>query len=40
VAITGQKAFRGGSAAETMAAIALKDPPDLAEPTGRFQPPA
>ncbi len=34
--LTGERAFRGDSAAETMAAIAQKDPPELAEPTGRF----
>ncbi len=33
--LTGEKAFRGDSAAETMAAIAQKDPPELAE-GGRF----
>jgi dipeptidyl aminopeptidase/acylaminoacyl peptidase len=34
--LTGERAFRGDSAAETMAAIAQKDPPELAEPSGRF----
>ncbi len=34
--ISGERAFRGDSAAETMAAIAQKDPPELAESTGRF----
>jgi len=37
--LSGQRPFRGESAAETMAAIAQKDPPDLAESTGRFSPP-
>ena len=36
--ISGQRAFRGDSAAETMAAIAQKDPPKLAEDTGMFPP--
>src|SRR5262249_54224192 len=36
--LSGERAFRGDSAAETMAAIAQKDPPELAEPTGRFSP--
>ncbi len=34
--LSGERAFRGDSAAETMAAIAQKDPPELAEPSGRF----
>jgi len=34
--LSGERAFRGDSAAETMAAIAQKDPRELAEPTGRF----
>jgi hypothetical protein len=34
--LSGDRAFRGDSAAETMAAIAQKDPPELAEPSGRF----
>jgi serine/threonine protein kinase/Tol biopolymer transport system component len=34
--LSGERAFRGDSAAETMAAIAQKDPPALAEPSGRF----
>ena len=34
--LSGDRAFRGGSAAETMAAIAQKDPPELAEGSGRF----
>jgi len=34
--LTGERAFRGDSAAETMAAIAQKDPPELAESSGRF----
>jgi Tol biopolymer transport system component len=37
--LTGERAFRGESAAETMAAIAQKDPPELAEPSGRFAAP-
>ncbi len=36
--LSGERAFRGDSAAETMAAIAQKDPPHLAEPSGRFPP--
>jgi eukaryotic-like serine/threonine-protein kinase len=36
--LSGERAFRGDSAAETMAAIAQKDPPELAESTGRFPP--
>ena len=36
--LLGERAFRGDSAAETMAAIAQKDPPELALPTGRFPP--
>jgi serine/threonine protein kinase len=36
--LTGERAFQGESAAETMAAIAQKDPPELAEPSGRFPP--
>jgi len=36
--LSGERAFRGDSAAETMAAIAQKDPPELAQPTGRFAP--
>ncbi|HEX9148262.1 MAG TPA: serine/threonine-protein kinase, partial [Thermoanaerobaculia bacterium] len=35
---SGERAFRGESAAETMAAIAQKDPPQLAESAGRFPP--
>jgi eukaryotic-like serine/threonine-protein kinase len=34
--LTGQRAFQADSAAETMAAIAQKDPPELAEGGGRF----
>jgi eukaryotic-like serine/threonine-protein kinase len=34
--LTGERAFRGDSPAETMAAIAQKDPPELAESGGRF----
>jgi eukaryotic-like serine/threonine-protein kinase len=34
--LSGERAFRGESAAETMAAIAQKDPPELAESGGRF----
>jgi dipeptidyl aminopeptidase/acylaminoacyl peptidase len=34
--LTGERAFRGDSPAETMAAIAQKDPPELAESAGRF----
>src|SRR5688572_490156 len=36
--LSGERAFRGESAAETMAAIAQKDPPQLSEPGGRFPP--
>jgi eukaryotic-like serine/threonine-protein kinase len=36
--LSGERAFRGESAAETMAAIAQKDPPQLAESAGRFPP--
>jgi eukaryotic-like serine/threonine-protein kinase len=36
--LSGERAFRGDSAAETMAAIAQKDPPELAQPSGRFPP--
>ena len=36
--LSGDRAFRGESAAETMAAIAQKDPPQLAESAGRFPP--
>jgi Tol biopolymer transport system component len=36
--VSGERAFRGDSPAETMAAIAQKDPPELAEPSGRFAP--
>jgi eukaryotic-like serine/threonine-protein kinase len=36
--LSGERAFRGDSAAETMAAIAQKDPPALSEPSGRFPP--
>lgn len=36
--LSGERAFQGDSAAETMAAIAQKDPPELAAPTGRFPP--
>src|SRR5262249_50851182 len=34
--LTGERAFRADSAAETMAAIAQKDPPELGESSGRF----
>ena len=34
--LSGERAFQGDSAAETMAAIAQKDPPELAASTGRF----
>ncbi|HEY6064705.1 MAG TPA: protein kinase, partial [Thermoanaerobaculia bacterium] len=34
--LTGDRAFRGESAAETMAAIVQKDPPELSLPTGRL----
>ena len=34
--LAGERAFRGDSPAETMAAIAQKDPPELAESGGRF----
>ncbi len=34
--LSGERAFRGDSAAEAMAAIAQKDPPQVAEPSGRF----
>ena len=34
--LTGERAFRGDSAAETMAAIAQKDPPELTESGGQF----
>ncbi len=37
--LSGERAFRGDSAAETMAAIAQKDPAELAEPSGRFSTP-
>ena len=36
--LSGERAFRGESAAETMAAIAQKDPPQLSEFGGRFPP--
>jgi serine/threonine protein kinase len=36
--LSGERAFRGDSAAETMAAIAQKDPPELSESGGRFPP--
>jgi eukaryotic-like serine/threonine-protein kinase len=36
--LSGRRAFQGDSAAETMAAIAQKDPPDLAEGSGTFSP--
>ncbi|MEP6995555.1 MAG: protein kinase, partial [Acidobacteriota bacterium] len=36
--LSGQRAFRGDSAAETMAAIAQKDPPELSEASGKFSP--
>ncbi len=36
--LSGERAFRGDSPAETLAAIAQKDPPELAQPTGRFAP--
>jgi hypothetical protein len=36
--LSGERAFRGDSPAETMAAIAQKDPQELAEPSGRFSP--
>jgi eukaryotic-like serine/threonine-protein kinase len=36
--LSGQRAFRGDSAAETMAAIAQKDPPELSETSGKFSP--
>jgi len=36
--LSGERAFRGDSAAETMAAIAQKDPPELAEASGKFSP--
>ncbi len=36
--LSGEHAFRGDSAAETMAAIAQKDPSELAESSGRFPP--
>jgi Tol biopolymer transport system component len=36
--LLGERAFRGDSAAETMAAIAQKDPPELSQPTGRISP--
>jgi len=36
--LSGERAFRGESAAETMAAIAQKDPPELTESAGRFPP--
>jgi Tol biopolymer transport system component/tRNA A-37 threonylcarbamoyl transferase component Bud32 len=36
--LSGERAFRGESTAETMAAIAQKDPPQLAETAGRFPP--
>lgn len=36
--LSGERAFQGDSAAETMAAIAQKDPPELAASTGRFSP--
>jgi dipeptidyl aminopeptidase/acylaminoacyl peptidase/tRNA A-37 threonylcarbamoyl transferase component Bud32 len=36
--LSGERAFRGESAAETMAAIAQKDPPQLAETARRFPP--
>jgi len=34
--LSGRKPFEGESAAETMAAIVQKDPPELADSTGRF----
>ncbi|HKA37026.1 MAG TPA: WD40 repeat domain-containing serine/threonine protein kinase [Thermoanaerobaculia bacterium] len=34
--LTGERAFRGDSPAEAMAAIAQKDPPELAEGSGKF----
>ena len=34
--LTGERAFRGESAAETMAAIVQTDPPELSLPTGRL----
>jgi len=37
--LSGERAFQGDSAAETMAAIAQKDPPELAGASGRFSPP-
>ena len=36
--LTGARAFQADSAAETMAAIAQKDPPELSESSGRFPP--
>jgi serine/threonine protein kinase len=36
--LSGERAFRGESAAETMAAIAQKDPPQLSEFGGKFPP--
>ena len=36
--LSGERAFLGDSAAETMAAIAQKDPPSLSESSGRFPP--
>src|SRR5262249_6598902 len=37
--LSGERAFRGDSAAETMAAVAQKDPPKLLEETSAFPPP-
>jgi eukaryotic-like serine/threonine-protein kinase len=36
--LSGERAFRGESAAESMAAVAQKDPPALSEPSGLFPP--